>query len=188
VREESGITLVVVVKMAGRERLGESSEAMEINALYEKYSPWVFQRCLRFTRSREDAEDLMHNIFLKLIKNLKTFRKEASPYTWIYKITTNLCLNYLRDRKETLPFNEEAATVLSDNGKSQFSSESNLYWKEMLSGFNTLTKRIAFLLVLEALSQEEVAKILGLSRKTVQKKWSHFKEKIQLRLKRGVLS
>jgi RNA polymerase sigma-70 factor (ECF subfamily) len=59
--------------------------------------------------NRADAEDIAQDVFVKVFKNLKTFRGDAAPSTWIYRITVNTCLDFLRRRKlrQTVPLDEE---------------------------------------------------------------------------------
>ena len=58
----------------------------------------VLRLALNLLRSEEDARDAYQEAFLKAYRNLSTFRFECSFHTWLYRIVTNICLDYLRKR------------------------------------------------------------------------------------------
>jgi len=78
--------------------------------LVRQYDQAVLRLALRLTGSEHDAKDIYQEAFLKAYRNLAGFRFESSFYTWIYRIVTNLCLDYLR-RKQT---RKEEPPVASD--------------------------------------------------------------------------
>ncbi len=67
--------------------------------LYEEYARGVLNLCFRLVRDREDAHDLTQEVFVRAFTHAASFRHDASPLTWLYRIATNLCLNHLRRRK-----------------------------------------------------------------------------------------
>ncbi|MEC4115657.1 MULTISPECIES: RNA polymerase sigma factor [Myroides] len=62
--------------------------------LYDRYAQKVFGKCLGFAESRDVAEDLTQDIFVKLYLNLKNFRGDSKFSTWIYSFAYNHCVNY----------------------------------------------------------------------------------------------
>lgn len=62
--------------------------------LYDRYAQKVFAKCLGFAESRDVAEDLVQDIFVKLYLNLKSFRGESRFSTWLYSFAYNHCVNY----------------------------------------------------------------------------------------------
>lgn len=67
--------------------------------LVRQYDQAVLRLALRMTGSESEAQDIYQEAFLKAFRNLGSFRFECSFYTWIYRIVTNLCLDYLRKRQ-----------------------------------------------------------------------------------------
>lgn len=67
--------------------------------LVRQYDRPVLRLALHLTGSEQDAQDIYQEAFLKAYRHLGSFRFECSFYTWIYRIVTNLCLDYLRKRK-----------------------------------------------------------------------------------------
>src|SRR5438105_3438274 len=68
----------------------------DVAKLYAAHAGRVHRWVLRFERAL-DAEEVVHEIFVKVIERIDRFRAEASPTTWLYRMTTNHCLNRLRD-------------------------------------------------------------------------------------------
>lgn len=74
---------------------GPESPALDVRAVYERYGPLVLRRIQRFFQG-PDAEEVFQEVFLLVIEKLDSFRAESSPATWLYRLTTNHCLNRLR--------------------------------------------------------------------------------------------
>ncbi|GAB3564518.1 RNA polymerase sigma factor [Spirosoma luteolum] len=64
--------------------------------LYERYCDKVYRKCLSFTKDPMQAEDLTHDIFLKLVVKLGSFKEQARFSTWLYSITYNYCTDHVR--------------------------------------------------------------------------------------------
>ena len=79
--------------------------------LVRQYDAPVLRLAYHMTRSEQDAQDIYQEAFLKAYRNINNFRFECSFYTWIYRIVTNLCLDYLRKRQ----VRKEDSAVVSDS-------------------------------------------------------------------------
>ena len=66
--------------------------------LYTTYHSKVYTLCLRLLKSHEDAEDAVQRVFLSIWLKLSTFRGESAFGTWLYRVTVNECLMFLRRR------------------------------------------------------------------------------------------
>ena len=92
-------------------RLGNTAAFEE---LVRQYDRTVLRLAIRLTGSQEDAQDVYQEAFLRAYKNLSRFRFECSFYTWIYRIVTNLCLDYLRKKKAR---GQLVTTIVSPDGE-----------------------------------------------------------------------
>jgi RNA polymerase sigma-70 factor (ECF subfamily) len=81
---------------------GESSRAA--TALVRKYQKFVYATAYRFLKTHDDADDAAQEAFIKAITSLNKFRGDSSLKTWLYRITVNVCKNYLRKKKLTSMF------------------------------------------------------------------------------------
>jgi len=69
-------------------------EPAEFAALYEAHSQAVYYLALRYLGDPQKAEDITHDVFLKVYKKFNEFRGESSVRTWLYRITVNHCHNF----------------------------------------------------------------------------------------------
>ena len=67
--------------------------------LYKLHGNKLFGLCLRMSGDRGEAEDLMQEIFVIVIKKIKAFRGDAKFSTWLYRVAVNTCISHLRKRK-----------------------------------------------------------------------------------------
>ena len=67
--------------------------------LLDAYQQKVFGTCISFIPNKEDAEDVAQEVFLEVFKSISKFKADAKLSTWIYKITTNKCLEFIRKKK-----------------------------------------------------------------------------------------
>ena len=95
-------------------REAQAGSRTAFDALVRQYDQAVLRLALHLTGSEQDAEDIHQEAFLKAYRYLGNFRFECSFYTWIYRITTNLCLDLLRRRKSR---REDQAVMLDSSGE-----------------------------------------------------------------------
>src|SRR6202521_3661216 len=67
--------------------------------LVRAYDQSVLRLAMNLLRSPEDARDVYQEAFLRVFRNLHSFRFDCSFHTWLYRIVTNLCLDQMRKRK-----------------------------------------------------------------------------------------
>ncbi|RZK34927.1 MAG: sigma-70 family RNA polymerase sigma factor [Hymenobacter sp.] len=77
-------------------RFVETQQNQYFERLYERYCDKVYRKCLSFTKDPVKAEDLTHDIFLKLIVKLGGFKEQSKFSTWLYSITYNYCTDHVR--------------------------------------------------------------------------------------------
>lgn len=69
------------------------------NLLVRKYQQKLYWHIRKMVIDHDDADDLVQEVFVKIWKHLDGFREDAQLYTWIYRIATNECLNFLRKKR-----------------------------------------------------------------------------------------
>ena len=77
----------------------EETRNYGFNLLVREYQERVYWHVRKMVISHDDADDLVQEIFVKVWKNLNSFREDAKLYTWIYRIATNECLTFLKKKK-----------------------------------------------------------------------------------------
>lgn len=82
--------------------------------LYDRYASVVYNKCYGFAKSKEEAEDLTHDVFIRLFVKLRTFKGRSKFSTWLYSFTYNFCVNYVQRNTHK---KQEKVTVVTDQVK-----------------------------------------------------------------------
>jgi RNA polymerase sigma-70 factor (ECF subfamily) len=92
-------------------------DASCLGTLFERHHRGVYQYCLQLTRSPAVSEDLVQDVFLKLLQKAASYRGEGSCKAWIFNIARNVTFDYLRraDRRVASDEDEERAGRLVDH-------------------------------------------------------------------------
>lgn len=77
----------------------EKNAEKVFSGLLQKYSEPLYYQIRKMTRNHEETNDILQNVWIKVWKNLNTFKEESSLYTWLYRITRNETLNFLTREK-----------------------------------------------------------------------------------------
>ncbi|MCR9251128.1 MAG: sigma-70 family RNA polymerase sigma factor [bacterium] len=78
------------------------------NLIVQEYQERIYWHIRKMVIDHDDADDLVQEVFVKVWKNLDKFREDSKLFTWIYRIATNECLNFLQRKKKKffLPIND----------------------------------------------------------------------------------
>jgi RNA polymerase sigma-70 factor (ECF subfamily) len=171
----------------------------DIEALYRHYGSAIYRRALSILRDAQEATDVTQASFLAYMESRGKLRGEASPFTVLYQIATYQAVERVRHRARWSgvigqieePEDNEAATPTTPRGFA-----AGLHQVEISQDLAMLThgeKRevltAAFLYYAEGHTTEEVAQVMGLSRKTIGRMLVQFVQrarKRQLRFESGV--
>lgn len=142
--------------------------------LYRAHGPAIFARCLRLLRDRAAAEDATQETFLKVFRHLAKAPGDEEVQMWIFRIATNVCLTQLRSLKR------RAASPAASIGETQQPKEPlpalenrDLVARLVAHAPEKLSAP-AWLHYVDGLEQLEVAKVLGISRRTVINRLAQF--------------
>jgi RNA polymerase sigma-70 factor (ECF subfamily) len=72
---------------------------MEFKNIYEQHKRMVFNVALHYVWKREDAEEVTQDVFIKVFEGLNQFRSESQLRTWIYRITVNTAIDFLKAKQ-----------------------------------------------------------------------------------------
>ncbi len=93
-----------------------SGEHQAYAVLVNRYQNYVFTLSLRFTKNREDAEEVAQDIFIKAYRALADFKGNSKFSTWLYTIVNNTCITFLRKKKlETYSLDNEKVFEVADS-------------------------------------------------------------------------
>lgn len=85
------------------------------NLLYQRYSTKIYSKCIAMLKNEELAADAMQEIFMKIFLNLSKFGEKSKFSTWVYSITYNYCIDFIRRSKKMKNiFSDEIENVPED--------------------------------------------------------------------------
>jgi len=144
--------------------------------LVNRYKKTVYYLTYRMVHDHEDASDLSQETFLKAYQGLKKFKRQSSFHTWLYRITVNLCINYLRKKRsrQFVELDEKTSIVEVPDILNQLELEE--LQGRVSDAVNLLPEkqRAAIILrIYHGLSHKEISDILGCSVGTVKANYFH---------------
>jgi RNA polymerase sigma-70 factor, ECF subfamily len=149
----------------------------ELARLYDRYGHVLFHRCRSILRNDEDARDAVQDTFARVLRHAEAFRAEASPLTWMYRISTNLCLNRLRDRRGRERKHDDHREELGGPGVTEPTDDDaadRLRVLALLDDADDETRACVVHTFFDDCTREEVAALVGLSVPTVRKRVNTF--------------
>ncbi len=149
----------------------------EVQVLYEQYGPILYNRCRRIMGNDEDAHDAVQETFARVIRSWDTFRDESSPLTWMYRISTNWCLNQIRNRRSRRAkhhVNREDILGEEHTQHAGGAKDDERTVRTLLAGCDEETQAIVIHLFFDELSRKEVGELLGMSQPTLRKRIDAF--------------
>ncbi len=93
------------------QKIVEKNDTHLFAVLYDRYAGLVYNKCYGFAKNKEEAQDLTHDVFIRLFVKLRMFKGKSKFSTWLYSFTYNFCVNYVqRDNAKK----QEKVTVVTD--------------------------------------------------------------------------
>jgi RNA polymerase sigma-70 factor (ECF subfamily) len=147
-----------------------------LEELVKRYQTAVLRVCVSLLGSR-DVEDLVQDIFIKILRKIRYFESRSSLFTWIYEITVNHCRDELRRRKRRRWFSLQALPpetvegIAAEEDSASEQMEAEELRQQLRRALNHLEPKYRELIVLrdlEGLGYEEIAKISGTDAKLVK--------------------
>ncbi|MGM9552888.1 MAG: RNA polymerase sigma factor [Faecousia sp.] len=175
-----------------RKAAAGSAEAFE--ALVLQYQTPIYNLCLRITGNPEDAADMTQESFLKAWRSLDSFHFEAAFSTWLYRLASNTCLDFLRSTKRRRAL---SLTVEDESGESQLldlpdpaptpeaallTNEENALLSAAMGQLDPEQRRILTLRVVNDLSYTEIAAVLNIKEGTVKSRLARARENLRKKL------
>jgi RNA polymerase sigma-70 factor (ECF subfamily) len=151
------------------------------NSLHTQYHGMVMQVCLGYMNgNRYLAEDLVQEVFINTWNALSNFRGDSSHKTWIYRITVNTCLLYIRDKKDVQNSLDEEQVQHLPFHENEPKKYDSLY---KAIGELPPVERLIIMMFLEELEYEEISKIIGITEINLRVKIHRIKKKLKELLK-----
>jgi RNA polymerase sigma factor (sigma-70 family) len=131
--------------------------------LHMDYFTMVFQMCKGFAKGDADlAKDLTQDVFINTWNALDKFKGASSYKTWIYRITVNTCLKFIRDRKDQQKISLDEILTHPNEGSAVAEETPS---KRLYHAIGQLCEidRLIIIMVLDELEYNEIANVIGIS-------------------------
>ncbi|MBX5481261.1 MAG: sigma-70 family RNA polymerase sigma factor [Myxococcaceae bacterium] len=174
----------------------KSGDQRAFRTLVERYQRKVYAVALGMLKDKEEAMDVSQEAFVKVYKYLNHFKGDSSFYTWLYRITVNICIDVIRKkggaRGEDVEFDEAVALDTSEAQlgalgsrlgtnpqKSALRRELADKIEEALAQIPEKHRAILLLREIEGMSYEDLARVLDIPKGTVMSRLFHARNKVQ---------
>lgn len=158
--------------------------------LVQTYETSVYRLALRMCGNAHDAEEVAQEAFMAAWKGLPSFRGESKFSSWLYQLTTNEAINFLRKEKRhraVTPLEDEMEPATGDTA--QQAAETKELQQALQQALDALTpehRQIFLLRQMRQLSYEEIGRLLGLESGTVKSRLNRAKKQLrQILLQQG---
>ncbi len=137
----------------------------EVAQLFRAHGPMVYRRALRLLGNAADAEEAAQEVFVRVIRKGHTYEGRGVLVGWLYRLTTNYCLNLIRDRKRRAELFE---LHMAHRGADRPAGPADLVMlRWLLAHADSAQAEAAVYCYLDGLSYREAAELLGVSKRTV---------------------
>jgi RNA polymerase sigma-70 factor (ECF subfamily) len=141
--------------------------------LYDKYKDGIYSYCCRFLEDEDDAADCTQEIFIRVFRNIGSFRFKSLFSTWLYRVAVNNCYSYAKTKKTRLMARSDDMTdriqePSPDPSLVLSTKEAGEAFKRALSKLKEVQRSMIILRDLEGRSYDEIAKICRMNPGTVR--------------------
>jgi RNA polymerase sigma factor (sigma-70 family) len=169
---------------------------MSLQELYTTYGKLVYNLSLQYVQNKEDAEEITQDVFVAIHQSIHNFKEQSKISTWIYRITINKSLDFIRSKNRKRRFAILTSLFFTDGSEAhKETSHFNhpgvlLEQKEKLQHLYNLINQLPpnqktalILSKLDSKSQQEIAEIMNLSPKAVESLIQRAKVGLEKKLK-----
>lgn len=173
-----------------------SGDQRAFRTLVERYQRKIYSVALGMLKDKEEAMDVSQEAFVKVYRYLEHFKGDSSFYTWLYRITVNICIDVLRKRgpgrADHVEFDETVAQDLTEANigalgsrlgtnpqKAALRKELAQKIQEALQEVPEKHRAILLLREIEGMSYEDLARTLEIPKGTVMSRLFHARAKVQ---------
>jgi len=171
------------------------ADAAAFDELMRRYHGRIYALLYNMTSNREDAEDLLQEVFWKAYQAIPRFKGQSSFYTWVYRIAVNRAINFVKKRKRRcamsldnvdLGLERDPALVELASGETPFrQAKLNELQEKLNAALQTLSEKHRVVVVMhdiEGIPHNDIAEILDCSPGTVRSRLFYARQQLQAEL------
>ena len=152
--------------------------------LVGKHKEKLYWHIRRMVNDHEDADDVLQNTFLKVVKNIDGFQQQSSLYTWLYRIATNECINFIQSRKNRMHESLDVVAFSDAGSQAYFDEEKTLnHLSNAINLLPTKQKMVFNMRYYDEMPYQDIADITETSVGALKASYHHAVKKIEEHLK-----
>jgi RNA polymerase sigma factor (sigma-70 family) len=172
--------------------LAKRGDLRAYDTLMRRYQERIYATVYHMTANHEDANDLTQETFIKAYQALKSFKGDASFYTWLYRVAVNKTINFLKQRRmksqlslNDLDFNaehdQELVALISDKTPRRDAALAELQQKlnEAMLKLSETHRLVVTLHDVQGLSHEEIGRVMDCNVGTVRSRLFYARQQLQ---------
>ena len=160
-------------------KLQEDYDPMVFNVLLDRYQNRIVQQCRLLVKNPDTAEDLTQEILIKIFMKIKSFKADSQFSTWVYSITHNTCIDFIRKRKSLyLQLTSELAEAFEEEQEEHLDFTFAKF-DEMLENMEPDTRTVLILKYKQNLSVKEIQDQLNISESAVKMRLLRARDKMR---------
>jgi RNA polymerase sigma-70 factor (ECF subfamily) len=168
----------IISNLVEQYQSGNTAAYSEIISVLQKP---LYSFCLKLLRNHENAADALQDSFLKIHRQLLTLNEPQAALSWMYRITRNTCLDFIRAESRAKKFLNRFTSYFV-NTKTEAGSTEGLRLNEIYNALHLLpesTRDILYLSMDEQLTLKDIAQIVGIPEGTVKSKLFYARKKLK---------
>ncbi len=150
--------------------------------LYERFSSKMLAVCIRYVKSKEEAEEVLMNGFIKVFNKINDFNDEGSFEGWIRRIMVNESLNHIRYKKNLFVEREDEGEWSEPQHTPLESQETTTALMQMIDELPMGYRTVFNLFAIEGYGHKEIADMLEIDEKTSRSQLSRARKQLQERI------
>lgn len=146
--------------------------------LYRRFAPKMYGVCLSYAKNRDQAQDIMHDSFLKVFRNIDSYSGQGSFEGWIRRIVTNTAIDHIRKKNKTIPLISEEVPETEEPDTESISIGMNEL-QTQIARLPEGAKMVFNLYTLEGMTHHEIAEKLNITVGTSKSQFSRARHMLQ---------
>jgi RNA polymerase sigma-70 factor (ECF subfamily) len=165
------------------ELISSTGDTEHFGLLYDRYSNKVYRKCLSIVKDQSTAQDLVHDIMVKIFLSLPKFQGRSRFSSWVYAITYNKCIDYLRNQKklkesELDPERDGEAEEDDAISEQELASIKASRLKELLWKLSESDRMILMMKYMDELPVKEIEELLNIKSSAVKMRLKRARERL----------
>jgi len=138
----------------------------ELIGSYQGYGAVVFRRCCQILGNAQDSRDASQEVFERCLRRCEELRPGPELLAWLYRVSTNLCLDRLRKRRQELAVAWDDVPSLGTLGEARLLCRDAV--RRLLAAVAPRTREVAIYAYIDGMTHDEIAKVSGMTDRSVR--------------------